>query len=180
MKIHHEKVDVPFDGTIIDIESIGNFNNSYPDEDSRQYKELKPTIFGCITSTDLKILCAENESEIEKLNDLIKNETSTLPHPFHAFNVRFEQGIIYHSCGMKTPFEGEINTFSREKKKYTVEDMKINNYDDPFFDDGKLCVLNWPKGEHDLCIKHNRSCLLKERDILVQRGRRVPDKFTLI
>jgi len=63
-------------------------------------------------------------------------------------------------------------------KKYTVENLNIENYDDPFFDVGNECRLAWLRGEWDQCIKHNRSCLLKERDILLKRGFREPDDLT--
>jgi hypothetical protein len=67
----------------------------------------------------------------------------------------------------------------REKKKYAVQNMGIDNYDDPFNDEGRLCISSWQNGEYDKCIKHNRSCLLKERDILIQRGSRELDEFFL-
>ena len=58
LKVHIEKITSNFEGTIVDIETIGDFSN-YNDDDSRTYSELVPTIFGYITKNKLKILCAE-------------------------------------------------------------------------------------------------------------------------
>ena len=45
---HHEKVISNFEGTIIDIETIGEFNRLYK-HDSRQYKEIVQVILGYMT-----------------------------------------------------------------------------------------------------------------------------------
>ncbi|HIH88624.1 TPA: hypothetical protein HA344_05385 [Candidatus Bathyarchaeota archaeon] len=180
MKNYQEKVDVPFDGTIIDIESIGSFNNLYSDNDSRLYKNIKPTIFGSINSKELKILCAENEEEIKLLIKKINLELHDLTRPVYAFNTRFESSVIYHSCGLKLPIDREINIQTKEKKKYAVQNNNVDNHNDPFFDDGYKCLLAWQQGDHENSIKHNRSCLLKERDLLLLRGSRKPDELVFL
>ena len=93
----------------------------------------------------------------------------SLEPPFYAFNSVFERGVLFHSINKKIEFEGELNLEMFEKKKYTVQSLGIPNYDDPFNDDGLLCLKAWLKGEIDKSIKHNRACLLIERDILYRR-----------
>lgn len=181
MKIFNEQLTSTLEGTIIDIESIGDFNNSHPDHDSRQYIDIIPVIFGTINNKEITILYASEEKEIEELKHNIKQIIDRLNKPFHAFNTRYETGVLFHSCGITTQFEREINAFPREKKKFTVENLGIPNYEDPFYDDGNQCRLTWLSGKENIeqCIKHNRSCLLKERDILLLRGHRKPDKLEL-
>lgn len=179
--IEYEEIVEPlFEGTIIDIESIGSFNNCYFDDDSRQYKDIIPVIFGYIFGKRLIILCAENEEEeITLLKSTIIRLIDRLPRPFYAFNTRFEKGVTFHACSLNINFEYELNAFPKEKKKYTVQDLGLNNYDDPFFDDGFLCLKAWENGDFENSVKHNRSCLLKERDILLMRGYREPDRLEL-
>jgi hypothetical protein len=175
MRKYTESITLPAQGTIIDIESIGDFNNHYPDDDSRQYSDIQPVIFGYLSEENLVIYCAENEDEISLLIQQIKDEFQQLSSPYYAFNSRFERGVLFHSCDMTINFDCELNMMSREKKKYTVQNLGIDNYDDPFFDNGYLCLVAWQNGNFESAITHNRSCLLKERDILIKRGYRAPD-----
>ena len=43
------------------------------------------------------------------------------------------------------------------------------------YDKGFDCMNAWLRGNQKQAIQHNRSCLLKERDILLNRGYRLPD-----
>ena len=72
-------------------------------------------------------------------------------------------------------FEGELNKEKYEAKRTAVQVLNIPQYDDPFFDNGLLCMQAWEIGKTKEAIAHNRSCLLKERDILVKRGFREPE-----
>lgn len=175
---HKEKINSIIEGTIIDIETIGNFNNNYGD--SRRYMNIVPVIFGYIDSESLQIHCAKNIDSLEKLNKIIADELDTLDKPFYAFNSDFERGALFHSLKKEVPFERELNKAKFEPKRDTVAQLKIPQYDDPFKDDGKLCSDSWKKGELKDSIAHNRSCLLKERDILLLRGFRKPDTLKLI
>jgi len=177
MRKYEESIKPPIQGTIIDIESIGDFNNHYPDDDSRQYSDIQPVIFGYLSEGILVIYCAENKDEKSCLIQQIKDEFQQLPSPYYAFNSRFERGVLFHSCDMIINFECELNMMSREKKKYTVQSLGIDNYDDPFYDNGYQCLISWENGDIESAIKHNRSCLLKEREILRKRGFREPDKM---
>jgi hypothetical protein len=93
-----------------------------------------------------------------------------LERPFYAFNKEFEEGVLFHFLGMEIKFEGELQAREREPKYYAVRELGISNYDDPFNDSGFKCMKAWTKGEIDKAIAHNRSCLLKEKDILLKRG----------
>lgn len=178
VEIYKEKIKSNFEGTIIDIETIGDFRRDY--DDSRQYKEIIPVIFGFINRNVLNIYCAKNQHAIEKLKKKIELVLTDLKRPFYAFNSDFERGSLFHHLGFLAEFYGELNKEKFEGKWYAVQSLKILNYDDPFNDNGKLCMEAWLKGEIDKAIAHNRSCLLKERDILLKRGFRKPDELKFV
>jgi len=183
--IHSKEIQSDFKGTIIDIESIGDFCNEYRGtipEDSRLYQNIIPVIFGYIHENGLKIHCAKNVNSIEILKNNIPQILSRLKKPFYAFNCSFEKAVLYHSCGIIVDINCELQRAKKryerpESKRDAVSLLGIENYDDPFFDIGYQCMLAWEKGNTELAIKHNRSCLLKERDILLKRGFRKPDEL---
>jgi hypothetical protein len=177
LQIHSEKNTFPFNGTIIDIESIGDFCHGYCD--SREYKDIIPTVFGYINDSELNILCANGHSALEELREEIITIMPTLRKPLFAFQCDFERGVLFHSCGIKIEFHGELNTEKFEAKRNAIRLLRISNYDDPFYDSGYECMKAWLRGDYENAIKHNRSCLLKERDILLKRKHRKPDELVL-
>jgi len=174
---HFEKTKSRFEGTIIDIETIGEFCYDY--DDSRHYQDIIPTIFGWINKDELNIFCARGMNAIEELKEKTTHTLPNLGKPWYAFNCSFEKGVLFHSYGTKIKFKGELNEKKFEKKKNAVAKLGIPNYDDPFYDSGFECLKAWKKGHYKHAVKHNRSCLLKERDILQKRGYRKPDKLIL-
>ena len=178
IKEYEEKAISDIEGTIIDIETVGDFNNIY--RDSRRYENIISVIFGYIDNARLHIYCATGESEIPQLKTLIKNILRKLKNPFYAFNIDFETCVFYHHIGIEKLFERELNLEKYEKKSNAIRILKIPNYDDPFHDNGLLCKMAWENNEFDKAIAHNRACLLKERDILLKRGFRIPDRLNLI
>jgi len=183
VKIHKEGIKSNFEGTIIDIETIGDFKEEYTD--SRYYKEIIPVIFGFIDKDGLEIHCAKSKESINKLKEKIKTILPKLKRPFHAFNCNFERGVFFHSLDKKVTFERELQKERsegewHEPKWSAVSLLEIPQYDDPFNDKGILCMEAWLRGEIDKAIAHNRSCLLKERDILLKRGFREPDELKFV
>jgi hypothetical protein len=176
--IYNEKMESHFDGTIIDIETIGNFNNNFPD--SRRYSNIQPVIFGCINNHELSIYCAKGIESIEKLKEKISLMLDNLPRPFHAFNSEFEMGVFFHNLNKIVHIERELNIQKYESKMSVVSLLNISQYDDPFNDDGKLCMEAWLMGQIEKAIAHNRSCLLKERDILLKRGFRRSEELNFV
>jgi len=174
---HNEEVESDFKGTIIDLETIGSF---IPGTGSEQYKKIIPVIFGFINKEGLKIKCAKNHDSIPKLRKESEDILESLDRPFYAFNSLFERGVLFNQLGREIKFEGELNKFTFESKKSVVESLNIPNYDDPFNDKGLLCMHAWMNGEIKRAMLHNRSCLLKEKDILLRRGFRMPDELKLI
>ncbi len=173
---HEEKLKGKFEGSIIDIETIGDFEKKYKG-DSREYMKLKQVIFGFINSDKLQILCARDTNSIRELAKATKDTISSLERPFFAFNCAFESCVWYHQIGIKIEFDGELQRYKFESKKSAIQSLDIPNYEDPFFDEGKKCLLAWECGDIDHAIAHNRACLLKERDILLKRGHR--DSFMI-
>jgi hypothetical protein len=143
-----------------------------------------PTIFGYIDKDALNIFCAKTEISLEALKEKIKETLPQLEQPFYAYNCGFERGVLFHSCGLDISFEGDLMKekilgVKWEKKEEAVVELNISKYDDPFNGDGMGCLIAWQRGDLEKAIKHNRSCLLKERDILIKRGYRKPETLRL-
>ena len=164
-----EKAASDFAGTIIDIETIGDFNRLYQ-ADSRRYSQLTQVILGYITRERLHIYCAKDTAGIDELRSKTPGILEALPRPLHAFNCAFERGVWFHHAGIEVLFDGELQERPFEAKKDAVSWLGISNYDDPFYDIGFECMKAWRKGDFSKAIAHNRACLLKERDILLKRG----------
>ena len=179
MKEYEEKMASDFQGTIIDIETIGDFNRC-SGNDSRRYINIVQVILGFIDRNQLHIYCADNQSDILELKRITKRVIGKLEEPFHAFNCEFETCVLFHHIGLEIEFTRELNKRKYEKKSDAVRDLSIQNYNDQFLDNGFLCMKAWSKGEYEKAIAHNRACLLKERDILIKRGYREPDNIHLI
>ncbi len=178
---HKEDVSSNFEGTIIDIETVGEFNRPYQGtNDSREYQYIQQVIFGFINKHFLCIFYVREKKEIAELNEKVAEIIKGLERPFYAFHTDFERGVLFHQCGKKIDFDGELNKEKYESKSDAVRNLSIPNYDDPFYDNGYLCLKAWENGEFDRAIAHNRACLLKEKDILIKRGFRKPDELTFI
>jgi hypothetical protein len=175
---HREAISSDFDGTIIDIETIGKFNSRYRyTDDVREYEYIRQVIFGYINRHALTILYVRAMEEIDELNERVTSLISNLNKPFYAFNTIFEMAVLYHGLGREIRFDGELQAVKYESKASVVSALGIPNYDDPFYDRGILCMQAWENGQFDKAIAHNRACLLKERDILLRRGFREPDRL---
>jgi hypothetical protein len=178
IKTYTEEMASDFEGTIIDLETIGYFADRY--DDSRRYRKILPVIFGYIHRDGIRILCAEDRDSISELGTEIVKLLDSLKKPFYAFNADFERGVLFHQTGKEVPFERELNLEKFESKKGAVQSLGIPNHGDPCNDNGWLCSQEWLKGRIEHAILHNRSCLLKERDILLKRGFRKPEELRFI
>ena len=172
-----EDINSNFEGTIIDIETTGEFLNQYPD--SRRYRDIQLVIFGFINRHALHMLCAEGIEAINELRERTAMIIDSLERPLYAFNSQFERGVLFYELGKEVDFGGELQE-GRESKASARSYLGILNYNDPFHDIGYLCMKAWEAGELDSAIAHNRACLLKERDILVKRGFRKPDELEFV
>jgi len=175
---HREDITSDFDGTIIDLETVGEFDPRY--RDSRQYKDIEMVIFGYINRHGLSIACARGLGALGELLEREEGVIDGLKRSFYAFNTSFERGVLFNQLGREIDFDGELQRAAYERKADAVRDLNIPNYDDPFYDKGLLCMLAWRTGDYNQAIAHNRACLLKERDILLKRGFRKPGQFVLI
>ena len=174
---YREDIPSDFKGTIIDIETTGEFCNEYPD--SRRYMDIQLVIFGCIDRHSLQIFCARGMKAMNELKRKTEELIKALPRPFYAFNCGFERGVLFYELGRQIDFEGELQEY-HESKAYARSRLGIPNYDDPFYDNGYRCMIAWQNNEFDTAIAHNRACLLKERDILLKRGFREPDDLEFV
>jgi hypothetical protein len=178
IKIYSEKIKSDFEGTIIDLETIGEFDERYVD--SRRYRYIIPVIFGFINKEGIRILCAKKEDSTPELKEEIIGALDSLARPLYAFNTDFERGVLFNHIGKRIKFEGELNWEKFESKRRVIQFLEIPNYEDPFHDNGLLCSQSWLEGKIENAIWHNRSCLLKEKDILLKRGFRKPDSLKFI
>ena len=175
-----EEIVSDFKGTIIDIETIGEFNGRYRNTgDWREYEGIQQVIFGLVTSEYLQIFWVKKKEEIGELNDRISSIIDTLEKPFYAFNTSFEKCVLTCQLGRPIAFECELQAEKFESKYSAVRELRIPAHGDPFNDKGLLCMYAWQAGEFDKAIAHNRACLMKERDILLRRGYRKPDGLAL-
>ncbi|MFB0557347.1 MAG: hypothetical protein ACETVW_05780 [Dehalococcoidia bacterium] len=159
-----------FNGTIIDIETIGEFDyNPVYEDDSRRVKNIQQVILGLFGKKGIRIFCARGKDTIRELNSLTAQILDRLERPFYAFNANFESGVWFHQLDKKIIFDGELQGFPRENKGNARKSLGIPNYDDPFNDDGYLCMIAWERRQFEQAIAHNKACLLKERDILLKR-----------
>ena len=164
---HNESARMQMTGTVIDLETIGEFDRQYHYSDTRQYAKLKPTIFGYLSGNNLVQYCAEGPADISNVVKKMNEILPTLETPFYALNCNFEKGVCTHSCTHTPEPLLDVrggNTF--EKKWDARARLGIPTYDDPFNGEGYTCVLEWQKNNYIDCLKHNRACLLIERDIL--------------
>jgi len=175
---HKETVKSNFEGTVIDIETIGGFRDQY--RDSRRYEEIRMVIFGFLNKNALEVLCAEGERSTDELLEETWKIINGLERSLYAFNSEFERGVFFYNLGMKIDFDGELQKRPRERKASVRRELGIPNYDDPFFDDGYRCMIAWQNREFDKAIAHNRACLLKERDILLKRGSTKPSELEFV
>jgi len=156
-----------FKGTVIDIETIGDFCDQY--YDSRRCQNIQQVIFGYVNNKELVIFCTKGKQAITELNSLTRQILDKLERPFYGFNTNFESSVWFHQLDKKIIFDGELQGFPRENKGNARKSLGIPNYDDPFNDNGYLCMVAWERGQFDQAIAHNKACLLKERDILLKR-----------
>jgi hypothetical protein len=178
---YREDIVSNFEGTIVDIETIGKFDNRYRySNDSREYQYILQVMFGYIDRRHLHILYVRDKAEIGELNEYVAGLLANLDRPLYAFNTSFERAVLFHGLGQELRFGGELQGERFEPKWRAVTNLGISNYDDPFFDKGIMCMQAWECGRLDQAVAHNRACLLKERDILLRRGFREPDELLLV
>ena len=127
---HEELLKSDIVGTVIDIETIGEFERS---RDSRRYKNLQTVIFGFLNSSQLRILCAEGKESVSELFVEIRKIIDILDRPFYGFNNEFERAVLFYNLDLQLDFEGELQKRDFEKKVDAVRELKISNYDDHYF-----------------------------------------------
>lgn len=177
---YREGISSNFAGTIIDIETIGDFDLRYRNTgDAREYEGIQQVIFGLITAKYLQILYVTQKEDIPELNDRITGIIDTLEKPFYAFNSAFEENVLSGRLGRGIAFECELQREKFESKARAVKELGISGHGDPFNDKGILCMYAWQNGDFERAVAHNRACLLKERDILLRRGYRKPNGLAL-
>lgn len=172
-----EDTSSDFAGTIIDIETVGEFLNQYTD--TRHFRDIRLVIFGYMNKDGLQILCARGLEALDELKERTEKIIDSLEKPFYSFNTEFERSVLFYELGREIDFGGELQE-GRESKATTRNYLDIPNYDDPFYDRGVLCMRAWQDGEFDRAIAHNRACLLKERDILIKRRFSKPGELKFI
>jgi len=162
--VYEEPASMRVRGTIIDLETVGEFDGCYPPWDLRHYAGVRPTIFGYITEDGLVQYCAEGEEDLREIGEIMGSTLPFLKGPFYALNTSFERCIIENMCGLQ-PFFYDVRGDIRGSKWGIRQDLGLPTYDDPFHGDGSRCMSEWRQGNYGDCMKHNRACLLIERDI---------------
>jgi len=163
-----ELAETGFTGTVIDLESVGDFNDYYFSSDPRRYAFHRATVFGYLTDGGLVQYCAEGMNELPVLVDIINDVLPSLDSPFYALNCHFERGVFVNTCSLVPKPLIDVRGRNLRGSKWAIRGrLGIPKYDDPFDGDGRKCKEEWKKGNYPDCLKHNRACLLIERDILL-------------
>lgn len=179
---YHKKQEHSYQGTIIDIETIGNYvAHVYPRYDSREFKDIKVVIFGYINQEGYHIYCAEGINDIPKLEEIAKpliEKIDKQGRPLYALNCHHEMGTIFHHYGIKLVFDKELQARDYERKEDALIAMGIDPkpFNDPFQNKksgGLACKMAWEMGQYNLSLQHNRACLLKEQALML-KGRGIP------
>jgi hypothetical protein len=175
---HKRQTDFNYQGTIIDIETIGDYvAHVFPQYDSREFKNIKVVIFGYINKDGYHIYCAEGVDELPKLKEFVMPIIDKIEHPLYALNCHHEMGTIFHDYGIKLVFDKELQARDYERKEDALLAMGIDpkTFNDPFQNKrsgGLACKIAWESGQYNLCLQHNRACLLKEQALMLKgRGR---------
>ena len=164
--IKKEPSSMMYPGTIIDIETIGSFNYNYPKYEAEHYASVIPTIFGLLTNRSLVQYCAEGTRDIRNLLRKINSVLPILEEPLLALNCNFEYNVLSNCNCFVPPNFVDVRGQLLQASKWSIrERYGFPKYDDPFEGDGSLCIFEWQKGNYEDCLRHNRSCLLIERDI---------------
>jgi hypothetical protein len=153
-------------GTIVDIETTGGINFQNSPRDPSYYEDLRPTILGYLTDDLLVQHCAESEEEIEDLIGVMSR--TQFNEPIFALNTRFERSIFSKFC-QRDLWITDVRLGISGSKWDIRERLGIPTYDDPFEGDSARCDPDWVNGDYENCLRHNRACLLIERDILYSR-----------
>jgi hypothetical protein len=157
-----------FEGTIIDLETVGPIHDGF--KGTERYKEVKPYLFGYLTGNVVIQKYVEKYDHIPVLLNFIREENfGDFLKPLYAFFVEFETGVIYCSTGRKLLFDRELKE-GKGSKEDQVKKFGISNYDDPFPGQGVKLIEEFKKGNITDPLRHNKACLLKERDIFFERG----------
>lgn len=119
-----EKITTDVEGTVIDIETTGEFDRRYRG-DSREYRNHQQVIFGYLDFEKLSISCASESRGIDELKERTKIILSGLDRSFYAFNCSFESSIFFHQLGIEVNFDGELQRFKLVNKKYQ---RRFKNY----------------------------------------------------
>ena len=177
-KMRKEPVDCDFEGTIVDVETIGSFTPvpsrrlEFGQDFIRRYQKIKVTTVGTLSDGVLQIAIALGPEHLDMFGKKALSIVSQSDRPLYAFNKPFEEGCLFWISKNILSFENELQAFPRENKERAVQQLKIPSYNDPYRGKGKKCLDAFNKGDLENIAKHNRACLLKERDILGIRGAR--------
>ena len=163
------------EGTIIDLETIGPLYDVL--KGTKRYKEVKPYLSGYLTGNMIVQKYVDKSDHIPALLDFIKETNfGDFQKPLYAFFVEFETGVIYCSTGKRLLFDRELKK-GKGSKEELVKKFGISNYDDPFPGQGIKLIQEFKNGNIEGALRHNRACLLKERDILYRRGYADPPRI---
>lgn len=177
------RLNEKMEGTIIDLESIGEFNGGAGID---QYRQIRPIVAGffCDDRIEILYITGETEKDFKCLRTAVLKKLQKVNRPFYAFNSDFEMGVLYWFLGETVLFDRDlmfkVTTSCGQKvwesKGTVVKNLGIPNFDDPFWDQGYKVPDAWKNfqrtGDFNVLqriIRHNRACLLKEYHILKER-----------
>jgi len=172
-----ELIETSFLGTIVDIETIGEFGRvkggvlPIGSDYLQRYREMKITAVGMLFAGKMVIHVANGVHSLDTFQKTAVQLVSESAEPRYAFNKAFEEGCYFWNSGHEfLEFDYELQRYPRERKESVVKSLNIDNYGDPFNGKGAKCKDAFLSDDLNGIMKHNRACLLKESQILAMRG----------
>lgn len=172
-----ESRETPFEGSIVDIETIGDFrkvgSRALPlgSDYLQRYQLMEITTVGILSNGKLSVYVANGQNNLDAFQQTATRKMREATSPLFAFNKAFEEACYYWNSEHKLfNIDYELQKEPFEKKENVVRMLGIDNYDDPFYGEGFKCVGAFRSNDLQSIAAHNRACLLKETQILSKRG----------
>ena len=167
--------------TIYDTEIINDI--SRPDSSYWDYEKGDICVAGFLMGNEIIQVIHEHNGDLEEFKkqlwEILKDKKD-----LYSFNFRFEHEITKGLLG-KSIFISEIKSFKGKnfgKERFFIElvkDKKVKKKEipkDPFNGNGGLCMEKWKEGKIDEILEHNRSCLIEEYFLFINK-QYLYDKF---
>lgn len=163
---HVEEVTNYVPGTIVFLLTIGRENRQFVD--LTRYEEVYPVICGTLSG---QVLSIHYVVDFDNMSDLLQQIRSTLldlPKPYWTFDQEHVDGVLLEHLGLQLDIQG-LQAYPGETMRDAMEELGIEQYEDPHGDNPRACTQDWLNGNFQRCVQHARASLLKMAELLQWR-----------